>query len=60
MTELNDYTVIDAVPSTEIYRKLRAAAGLSEKTEEAARCGLAGTLLPFRSLMQACRLAWEE
>jgi GNAT superfamily N-acetyltransferase len=50
MTELNDYTVLHAVPSTEIYRKLRAAAGLSAKTEEAARRGLAGTLFAVQIL----------
>lgn len=38
------YTVLPATPSIETYRHLRSASGLSAKTEEAARRGLAGSL----------------
>ncbi|MCV2420809.1 GNAT family N-acetyltransferase [Paucibacter sp. DJ2R-2] len=41
---LNAYTVQLATPSVETYRHLRSASGLSAKTEDAARRGLAGTL----------------
>lgn len=36
--------ILTATPSVEIYRHLRAAAGLSPKTPEAAERGLRGTL----------------
>ncbi|WP_275638253.1 GNAT family N-acetyltransferase [Chromobacterium sphagni] len=38
------YQLLEAVPDAATYRHLREAAGLSPKTEEAARRGLAGTL----------------
>ncbi|WP_223253522.1 GNAT family N-acetyltransferase [Chromobacterium amazonense] len=38
------YQLIEAVPDVETYCRLRAESGLSPKTEEAARRGLAGTL----------------
>lgn len=38
------YTVLLVTPSIETYRHLRSASGLSAKTEEAARRGLAGSL----------------
>ncbi len=41
---MEDYTVIHATPSVETYISLRAAAGLSPKTLEAATVGLANTL----------------
>jgi len=41
---LNAYTVQLATPSVETYRHLRSASGLSAKTEDPARRGLAGTL----------------
>ncbi|MGY8626693.1 GNAT family N-acetyltransferase [Chromobacterium violaceum] len=39
-----DYALIEAAPDIDTYRRLRAESGLSPKTEEAARRGLAGTL----------------
>jgi len=47
------YTVVRSAPSVEDYRSLRAAAGLSERTEEAARRGLLGTLF-------SVQLCWRE
>lgn len=38
------YALIEAAPDVDTYRRLRAESGLSPKTEEAARRGLAGTL----------------
>ena len=38
------YTLVEATPEVEVYRRLRAESGLSPKTGEAARRGLAGTL----------------
>ncbi|WP_271009152.1 GNAT family N-acetyltransferase [Paucibacter sp. B51] len=43
-TPLETYSVLLATPSIETYRRLRSASGLSAKTEEAARRGLAGSL----------------
>ncbi|MEN2428737.1 GNAT family N-acetyltransferase [Chromobacterium vaccinii] len=40
----DDYALIEAAPDVDTYRRLRAESGLSPKTEEAARRGLAGTL----------------
>ncbi|MBW7569258.1 GNAT family N-acetyltransferase [Chromobacterium subtsugae] len=39
----DDYALIEAAPDVDTYRRLRAESGLSPKTEEAARLGLAGT-----------------
>ncbi|MCD4506664.1 GNAT family N-acetyltransferase [Chromobacterium piscinae] len=39
-----DYVLIETAPDVDTYRRLRAESGLSPKTEEAARRGLAGTL----------------
>ena len=44
------YAVVHAVPSVEDYRRLCAAAGLSDKTREAAERGLAGTLFAVQIL----------
>jgi len=40
---MQEYEIHRQTPSIEAYRHLRAASGLSPKTEEAARAGLAGT-----------------
>ena len=44
MTEPTPYRVVQQIPSVETYRHLRQAAGLSEKTLEAAVRGLPHTL----------------
>lgn len=38
-----DYAVVERTPSPEVFRRLRAASGLSDKTPEAAAAGLANT-----------------
>lgn len=40
---MNEYTLIQTLPSVDAYLQLRAAAGLSAKSLEAATRGLAGT-----------------
>jgi ribosomal protein S18 acetylase RimI-like enzyme len=42
--DCDDYALVEATPDVDTYRRLRAESGLSPKTEEAARRGLAGTL----------------
>ncbi|AXE32725.1 N-acetyltransferase [Chromobacterium phragmitis] len=41
---MSEYQLLQRTPDIETYRRLRAESGLSPKTEEAARRGLAGTL----------------
>jgi ribosomal protein S18 acetylase RimI-like enzyme len=48
--ESAEYIVELSTPSSADYRRLRVAAGLSEKTEEAARRGLRGTLFAVQIL----------
>jgi GNAT superfamily N-acetyltransferase len=44
------YAVLHATPSVETYRRLRGAAGMSERSVEAAMRGLAGTLFAVQIL----------
>ncbi|QEL54842.1 GNAT family N-acetyltransferase [Chromobacterium paludis] len=50
LPEPDDYELIEATPAVADYRRLRAESGLSPKTEEAARRGLAGTLFAAQLL----------
>lgn len=50
MAELDSYTIVHETPSVETYRHLRAAAGLSPKTREAAERGLPNTLFGVQVL----------
>lgn len=45
-----DYTTLHATPSTDTYRRLRVACGLSPKSAEAAARGLPGTLFAVQVL----------
>jgi len=44
------YVVLHAAPSVETYRRLRGAAGMSDRSVEAATRGLAGTLFAVQIL----------
>ena len=44
------YDVLHATPSIETYRRLRSAAGMSDRSVEAATRGLAGTLFAVQIL----------
>ncbi|POZ60884.1 GNAT family N-acetyltransferase [Chromobacterium alticapitis] len=48
--EGDDYVLVEATPDVAVYRRLRAESGLSPKTEEAARRGLAGTVFAVQAL----------
>ena len=50
MSTENQFTIELATPSVETYRRLRSAARLSAKTEEAAILGLNGTLFAVQVL----------
>lgn len=57
MTAADPYTVIHQTPSTETYRHLRQATGLSPKTREAAERGLPNTLFGVQVLCQGQTVA---
>lgn len=50
MNNTDSYTIELATPSVETYCRIRCAARLSAKTEEAARSGLKGTLFAVQLL----------
>lgn len=52
MSTVDQFTIELATPSVETYRRLRSAARLSAKTEEAAILGLKGTLFAVQVLFE--------
>lgn len=51
MAFIRPYSIKRETPAVETYRLLRAEAGLSPKTEQAARLGLQGTLFAVQVLL---------
>jgi len=55
---MSDYHLTKRVPSVEDYNRVRVAAGLSEKDDEAVRVGLANTIFRYSAFAWKTVARW--